>query len=101
MSVTKLGISHGYTNGHFTQMFWKSIRKINSACNEAVTELEELRKENDVLKQRNYILENELLSSKSLRKLENVLGKEQSLCKNAIRLMNTPITESSSTNPSH
>ena len=90
---TLLGVSRvmGISRELVRQIFWKSIRKINNAFKETVEEMEFHKKENETLKHRIYILENEMLSSKSLQKLENLVGKEQSLCRNALRLMNTPI----------
>lgn len=73
------------------QIYWKSIRKIEAAYKEAAAEIEELREENESLKRRNYILENELLSAKSLENVDNLLAKEPTLCRNAGLLMNAPI----------
>lgn len=73
------------------QIFFKSIKKISKAYEEVLQKIEETTKENEILKHRNFILENELMSSQAKESLNGLLGQEQSLCANAVRLLDVPV----------
>lgn len=72
-------------------IFLKAIRKIKAAYHETIKEMAMLKEQNEALKIRNQILENELLSEQSLKEAETVQSQQQALCRNARRLLNTPI----------
>lgn len=73
------------------QIFFKSIRKISKAYDEVLQKIEETTKENEALRHRNFVLENELMSSQAKESLKGLLGQEQSLCTNVVRLLDVPV----------
>lgn len=82
------------TEERVRQIYVRSIKRINHAHTASMQELDVLRKANEELKRRNYILENELANSESSAKLENVLTLqelEDQLCNNAKRLLAHPL----------
>lgn len=87
-SVSKtLGLSRDLVR----QIFLKAIRKMKAACHETIKEIAMLKEQNEALKIRNQILENELLSEQNLKEAEILQSQQQALCRNARRLLNTPI----------
>ena len=73
------------------QLFINSIKKISESYQKDMKDLPVLRKENEELKTRNYLLENALkLSTKE--NVDNIEKSEKELCENAITLLNMPIT---------
>ena len=74
------------------QIFYKAIKKIRDAHQETLYKMAKLKDENEALKLRNHLLEEEYLSEQSLKNVESLLGQEKKLCSNAKRLLNTPIS---------
>lgn len=81
------------TEERVRQIFVKSIKKISQAHNAAMQELEVLRKGNEELKRRNYLLEKELKNKSNLDKVLSLQELEDSLCYNAKRLLAQPNAE--------
>ncbi|MBR1520636.1 MAG: hypothetical protein IJ635_05300 [Bacteroidaceae bacterium] len=73
------------------QIFYKSIKKISDAYEEVLQKIEEITKENEKLKHKNFVLENELISFQAKKSVDSLLGQEQSLCMNAVKLLNVPV----------
>ena len=81
------------TEERVRQIYVKSIKKISEAHKAAMQELDELRKENEELKRRNYLLEKELKGASNLDNVLSLLEKEDTLCYNAKRLLAYPPEE--------
>lgn len=81
----------GLTRERVRQIFHKAIFKIRKAHQETINKIESLKEENEKLKRRNLLLEEEYLSESGLEYVESVLTTEDKLCRNAKRLLNTPI----------
>lgn len=81
------------TEERVRQIFVKSIKKISQAHNAAMLELEGLRKENEELKRRNYLLEGEIKNSSSLENVVSLQELENSLCYKATRLLASQIVD--------
>ena len=81
----------GISNERVRQIFEKCIRKISLAFEEYMEKGEAIRDENEALKHRNQLLENELLSSTSLSKVDKMLNQEQVLSVKARRLLCSPL----------
>ena len=81
------------TEERVRQIFVKSIKKISQAHHAAMQELENLKKDNEELKRRNYLLEKELKNASNLDKVLSIQELEDSLCFNAKRLLARPNAE--------
>ena len=81
------------TEERVRQIFIKSIKKISHAHNSAMHELDALRKENEELKRRNYLLEREMKNASNLDNVLSLQELEDSLCYNAKRLLAQPNAE--------
>ena len=81
------------TEERVRQIFVKSIKKISHAHDSAMQELEALKKENEELKRRNYLLEKELKNASNLDNVLSLQELEDSLCYNAKRLLAQPNAE--------
>ena len=79
------------TEERVRQIFVKSIKKICKAHKDAMQELDVLRKENEELSNRNYILEKELANASTLDEALSLQEKEDNICHNAKRLLACPI----------
>lgn len=75
------------TEERVRQIYVKSIKKISHAHKSAMQELEALRKENEELKSRNYLLETEMRNSSNLDNVLSLQELEENLCYNAKRLL--------------
>lgn len=73
------------------QLFVSSIKKISESYQKDMTDLSALRKENEELKNRIYLLENALKSSDK-QNVDKISEAEKNLCSNAIALLNSPVT---------
>lgn len=78
------------TEERVRQIFVKSINKISLAHESAMHELEALRKENEELKRKNYLLEKEMTNSSNIDNVLSIQELENSLCNNAKRLLAHP-----------
>ena len=77
------------------QIFVKSIQKISEAYQNNMKELDELRDEINELKNRNFLMEKVLESTKKLIKdkdTERIQETENQLCDNAVIILNTPVS---------
>lgn len=81
----------GLTRERVRQIFQKAIFKIREAHQETINKIESLKEENETLRRRNLLLEEEYLSERGLENVESVLATEDKLCRGAKRLLNTPI----------
>ena len=73
------------------QIFHKAIRKVKDAFQKTVNEMAMLKDENEKMKHRILILEKEVLSGQGMENVKSVLSQEDTLCRNAKRLLKTPI----------
>lgn len=87
----KASSKYNLTGERIRQIFVKSIKKITAAYQDSMRELEALRIENEEVKSRNYLLEKEISSSKSMENVESVQEQEGKLCYNARKLLNYSI----------
>lgn len=90
-SFQSVAIPLGLTRERIRQIFHKAIFKIREAHQETINKIESLKEENEKLKHRNLLLEEEYLSESGLQYVDSVLATEDKLCRNAKRLLNTPI----------
>lgn len=81
----------GLTRERVRQIFHRIIKKVNLAYQETIDEMAKLKRENEKLKHRNFLLENELLTQQRLENVESMLRQEDTLCRNANLLLNTPV----------
>lgn len=79
------------SNERVRQIFHKSIKKISAAHEDDLQKLEKITQENEELRHRNFYLENEVMTAQMREKVNGLLDKEQSLCLNAIRLLDVPV----------
>ena len=81
------------TRERVRQHFHKAIYRIRHAHQVKLDEMAALKEENERLKHRIQLLEKEYLSEKSLEYVNSIMGQEEKLCRNAKRLLTTPISE--------
>jgi hypothetical protein len=79
------------TSERVRQIFYKCIIKLSDAYREELNKTEKLVKENEKLKHRLFVLEQEMLSSKTRKDTETLSSKEQALCVNALKLLDVPV----------
>ena len=92
-SIQSVAKPLGLTRERVRQIFHKAIHKIREAHQETINKIESIKEENEKLKRRNLLLEEEYLSESGLKYVESVLTTEDKLCRNAKRLLNTPIAQ--------
>lgn len=90
-SIQSVAKPLGLTRERVRQVFHKAIHKIREAHQETINKIESIKEENEKLKRRNLLLEEEYLSESGLKYVESLLTAEDKLCRNAKRLLNTPI----------
>ena len=74
------------------QIFVKSVNKISTAYHDSMKKLRELKNENEEIKRRNYLLEQEIKNSKNLENVDSLQKRTSKLCFNARRLLDQPIS---------
>lgn len=74
------------------QIFVKSIKKISTAYHDSMKKLRELKNENEEVRRRNYLLEQEIKTSKKLETVDSLQEITSKLCFNARRLLDQPIS---------
>ena len=91
LSVTETSERLGMKKERVRLLFRKAILKISHAHHQRQDEIAKLKEEIGELKHRNLILERECLSEQSVEYVNSVMSNEKTLCRNAKRLLNTPI----------
>lgn len=82
---------YNITEERIRQIFIASIQKISTSYHDSMAELSSLRDENNELKNKNYLLEKEIKTSKSIEHVQSIQNLEAKLSDNAINLLNFKI----------